>query len=182
MKMRAKILKSHRHARRQSGFTLIEILFTVFIVAIGFLGMASMQTISLSQNQSAYLKSQASVLVNDIADRMRMNIDQALAGAYDGIDTNNAPALAAAQACIQAAARCSPAQQVVLDRAEWAARVNGANGGIALLPAATGTVTRAGNVFTITVAWQDKSWQDGVDGANGAIDYSAQQFSLTVTL
>ena len=190
-----KYAKLSRRQSRQSGFTLIEILITVFIIAIGFLGMASMQTISLSQNQSAYLKSQASVLVNDMADRLRMNIDLALTGSYDATTTDpaTAPALAAAQLCREAATRCSPAQQVVLDQAEWAARVNGANGGIALLPGALGTVTRNGNVFTITVGWQEKAWRGTAENADNenalgfvavddTVNYGNQQLVVSLTL
>lgn len=60
-------------ARRphQQGVTLIEALITLLILSIGLLGMAAMQVRSLQFNQDAYLRSQANVLLYDMAERCR---------------------------------------------------------------------------------------------------------------
>jgi type IV pilus assembly protein PilV len=57
----------------QSGFTLIEVLVAIIVLAIGLLGLANLQTVSLHNDQSAYLRTQAIWLANDMADRMRSN-------------------------------------------------------------------------------------------------------------
>ncbi|MDN3639509.1 type IV pilus modification protein PilV [Simiduia curdlanivorans] len=67
------IQRMHVSARHQKGATLIEILITVLILAVGLLGVAALQTQSLSFNRDAYHRSQASVLAYDIIDRMRLN-------------------------------------------------------------------------------------------------------------
>ena len=137
-----------------AGFTLIEILITLIILSIGLLGMASLQMNSLRSNQGAYLRSQASMLSYDMADRMRLNSIRAIAGDYDGFDTDGT--VPADPGCIDAVAGCSAAQQAATDMFEWASRVNGTGAGIALLPDAEGTITRgAGNLFTITVDWTE---------------------------
>ncbi len=59
--------------RSQSGFTLLEVLITLIIMAIGLLGLAGLQTMSLRANHEAYLRGQAVVQAYDIADRMRAN-------------------------------------------------------------------------------------------------------------
>jgi type IV pilus assembly protein PilV len=60
---------------RIQGFTLVEILVSMVILAIGLLGLASLQTLSLKDNQDAYLYSQASALAYDMSDRIRANQD-----------------------------------------------------------------------------------------------------------
>ena len=139
---------------KQSGFTLIEILITLIILSIGLLGMASLQMNSLRSNQGAYLRSQASMLSYDMADRMRANSARAIAGDYNNFDTSGT--VPSNPGCMDAAAGCSAAQQSNTDMFEWASRVNGTGAGIALLPDAKGTITRgAGNLFTIEIDWTE---------------------------
>ncbi|KTS74845.1 pilus assembly protein PilV [Pseudomonas oryzihabitans] len=57
----------------QRGATLIEVLVAMLILAIGLLGLAGLQTVSVQSNQGAYFRSQATILANDIVDRMRAN-------------------------------------------------------------------------------------------------------------
>lgn len=58
---------------RTQGFTLIEVMVAVVILAIGLLGMATLMTQSMQSSESAYSRSQAGVLAYDILDRMRSN-------------------------------------------------------------------------------------------------------------
>ncbi|MCQ4346455.1 type IV pilus modification protein PilV [Pseudomonas stutzeri] len=58
-------------ARRQHGVTLIEALITLLVLSVGLLGMAALQARSLQFNQDAHLRSQANVLLYDMAERCR---------------------------------------------------------------------------------------------------------------
>lgn len=58
---------------RCSGFSMIEVLVTMFILSIGILGMMGLQAQGIKDNHSAYLKSQVISTINDMADRMRAN-------------------------------------------------------------------------------------------------------------
>ena len=58
---------------KSKGVGLIEVLVTVLLLATSLLAIATLQTRSLQYNQSAYLRSQANILVYDIIDRMRVN-------------------------------------------------------------------------------------------------------------
>ena len=65
---------SIRHpAAVNSGFTLIEILIAMFVLAIGLLGVAALQLRGLQFNHDAHIRGQVSVLASGIADRMRSN-------------------------------------------------------------------------------------------------------------
>ncbi|WP_255988205.1 type IV pilus modification protein PilV [Chitinolyticbacter albus] len=52
---------------------MIEVLVSLVILAIGILGLASLQLYSMKNSQNAYWRSIASDLANDLADRIRTN-------------------------------------------------------------------------------------------------------------
>lgn len=56
-----------------TGFTLIEVLISMVILALGLLGLAALQGISLKNNQDAYLYSQANALAYEMSDRIKAN-------------------------------------------------------------------------------------------------------------
>ncbi len=58
---------------RQGGFTLVEVLVTLFILAIGLLGLAGLQTRGISGSKSALFTSQAAICSQDIIARMSAN-------------------------------------------------------------------------------------------------------------
>ena len=60
--------------KTNTGFTLIEVLIAMLVLAVGLLGLAGLQATSLKNNQSAYNRSQATQLAYDMADRMRANV------------------------------------------------------------------------------------------------------------
>ncbi|MBK8750832.1 MAG: prepilin-type N-terminal cleavage/methylation domain-containing protein [Candidatus Competibacteraceae bacterium] len=48
-----------RKPSRQSGFTLLSFLITLIVLSIGLLGLAGLQVVSLRNNHTAYLRTQA---------------------------------------------------------------------------------------------------------------------------
>lgn len=63
------------HSHDQAGFSLIEALIALVVLSVGLLGVAALQTQALLQSRDAYLTSQATSLVQDMADRIRANAD-----------------------------------------------------------------------------------------------------------
>lgn len=75
------------YARSSRGFTLIEVLVTIVILAVGLLGLALLQSTSLNNQLESYQRAQALLLLEDMANRVRVNTLAARAGAYpDGDD------------------------------------------------------------------------------------------------
>lgn len=57
------------------GFTLIEVLVAMVIIAIGLMAIAALQYKAVKYNHDAYLRSQLNVLAFDLLDRMRIDVD-----------------------------------------------------------------------------------------------------------
>lgn len=100
------------HIIGSQGFTLVEILVSVFVLGIGLLGLSGLQVASLQNNHSAYLRSQATLLAYDMADRMRANLT-----AVRSLDYNQATATLNGN-CSNATG-CSPAEMAQNDLYEW---------------------------------------------------------------
>lgn len=67
---------------KQQGMTLLEVLVAVLILAIGLLGVAGLQSQGQRTTAEASVRTYATVLANELLDRMRINRVQAKAGAY----------------------------------------------------------------------------------------------------
>ena len=63
---------------RCRGSTLIEILITIVILMVGLLGLAKLQGVATAAQTEAYQRSQAVVLLKDMADRINANRANAL--------------------------------------------------------------------------------------------------------
>lgn len=140
-----KLIAVPRRPRRQRGVTLVEVLITVVVLAIGLLGLAGLQLNGLRFTHSAYQTSQATIAAYDIIDRMRVNRLAAESGAYD-IAFGATPATAN---CTGSGTNCSPSALASADLGEWKQSV------AALLPAGDGAVARSGGAFVISIRWDD---------------------------
>jgi type IV pilus assembly protein PilV len=82
----------------QRGSSLVEVLVAVMVISFGLLGVAGISATTLSYNKAAQIRLAGFSLVNDYADRARLNIygfdlgkyDIALADAAPGAATGNA--------------------------------------------------------------------------------------------
>lgn len=142
---------------KQRGFTLLEVLITLVILAIGLLGLAGMQAIGLKNNSSAYQRSQATQMAYDIADRMRANI--AAIGNYRTSVT--APSTATIKTGCTTTAGCSATDMAENDLYEWNLALTNST---ATLPMVDATITAASEIYTISITWDDD--RSGILDAN----------------
>lgn len=62
--------------RHQRGVTLIEILITLLVLAVGLLGLAALQGVSLKTGQVSLYRTQATNLAYEVIDHARANRSQ----------------------------------------------------------------------------------------------------------
>lgn len=129
------------YRRKERGATLLEVLVTIVVLAIGLLGLAGLQVTSIQSNHSAYYRSQATILAYDLSDRMRSNRTQALDGAY------------AIEFPPSSSSNAVSGSRTARDVAEWLNRLADA------LPSGTGKVESNDNLITIHVRWDDTRGQ-----------------------
>lgn len=103
--------------RSQRGMTLIEVLVTIFILAVGLLGMAGLQSRLQQSEMEAYQRAQALLLLNDMANRIALNRNAA--ASY----VTSAGPLGAGMTCPTATATST---QLERDKSEWCNALQGA--------------------------------------------------------
>jgi type IV pilus assembly protein PilV len=128
--------------RGSKGLSLIEVLIALLIVSIGLLGLAALQANSLKFNHSAYLRTQATQLAYDMAERIRANREDALIN-----NTNYEIAFADAKPS-------NPSNIEERDLESWISQIE------ATLPNGDGEIDRTANRFTISVRWLDDKTQN----------------------
>jgi type IV pilus assembly protein PilV len=139
--------RTQRPPRKSAGFTLLELLVTLFVVAIGVLGTASLQALSLKMAQAGQLRSQAVIAGLDLLERIEANNPAAVAGSY-------APATiptSFAKDC--ATTFCQPSELATYDLVQFITGLQ------AQLPGASATVTVAGAgtvTYTIQIDWEER--------------------------
>lgn len=136
----------------QRGTSLLEVLVTILILAIGLLGLAGLQARLQVSEMESYQRSQALILLDDMASRIAANRPNALSYA-----TGNP--LGAGNPCPTGTATRQQA-----DASAWCAALQGAaetTGGsnVGAMVGGRGCVEALpdGSSYLITVAWQGMS-------------------------
>lgn len=143
---------------RQSGMTMIEVLITILVLAIGLTGVMSMEAIAIKSNHQAYLRTQAILQAQDLADRMHAN----LKGVEDGDYVITSAPTTPAKNCLSTA--CSTAELALFDKWEWD------QSNKKLLPDSTATVSfdSTAKSYTMTINWKEEG--------NGTIETKSFSF------
>jgi type IV pilus assembly protein PilV len=109
-----------------AGFSLIEVLVAMFVVAMGILALAGLLQAATRYSKMSELRSTATLLANDIADRIRANPmgGEIGIGGYDITDKAFPSSLAPPHAPCNSEAPCGPVDLAKVDLADWTARVH----------------------------------------------------------
>ena len=153
-------------SRALRGFTMLEVLISIFIMTIGLLGLAGMQIRAQQAELESYQRAQALILVNDMIDRV--NANRSAAQCYNftaaangtpfaGGGTANAAPVCGAFGTIETRGRANT------DLTEWHGALNGAaeqlsGASVGAMTGARGCVsldtTVNPNQYRVSVAWQ----------------------------
>lgn len=158
----------------QNGFSLLEVLVAMIIIAVGLLGLAGLQARALEGEMESYQRAQALILLEDMANRINTNREAAqcynlgdvvigtdYSGTFvcDAYGTTDTQSIAISD--LTAWNRLLQGSSETVDGTNVGAMID-ARGCITLT-----TETATTRVFQITVAWQGlKATYDDAD-ANG---------------
>ena len=157
--------------QRQRGDTMIEVLVTIIIIAIGALGAAALQITTLQNLSSSHSASVAAIVAQDFGERMRANPDAALAGNYvhDTKPTSTTD-------CV--GDPCTVTALADYDKEAWWDQIT------TVLPSGSGEVkalTAGGNIFELTVRWdEDRSGSTGVNCSGKDVDLECFRLNITI--
>ncbi|MGH8257952.1 MAG: type IV pilus modification protein PilV [Steroidobacteraceae bacterium] len=157
----------HRAQSRQHGFSMIEVLIAVLVFSLGMLGIAGLLIFALQSNHVAYLRTQATFLAHNMADRMGANpagVWGANGASYYNINAIDGPGTPV-PSC---AAGCGPQDLAARDIAAWsqqlrtflpgaAATIDCNAGGIGYTPTAAQVFNRPpyGGTCNMTITWNE---------------------------
>ncbi len=131
--------------KQAAGFTLLEVLIALLVLAIGVLGVAVLQFQALRFNHDAYLRTQLSVLAEDIMDQIRLN--DANVSSYVG---NHTVAVTAPSGT------CNPATaaNATNDLRCWRTRLHDV-----LPPGTQANIANTVDMYTVSFVWTDRESQ-----------------------
>ncbi|TNC82248.1 MAG: type IV pilus modification protein PilV [Oleiphilus sp.] len=138
-------------AHRQAGFSMIEVLVTILIFAIGLLGVASLQTTGMRMVRDGGQLGQAAMLAASMADKMRSN---AAGDTYVDVDGGARECENADLDADPPEEGCSVAQEDIFD---WNDEIED------FLPGGSGTVTVEDGAYVISVSWQESDDSNQAD-------------------
>jgi len=151
--------------RSQRGFNLVEVLVALIVLAVGLLGLATLQNLGLRFGHQSYERTQATILIYDIVDRMRANPTGVNGGAYAIALTGSPPSVSSD--CNSTA--CNAAEMATFDLSEWLSNISGqatpANPGVnrPMLAGGQGEIVSiGGSRFDITIQWVEQRQGAGV--------------------
>ena len=123
---------------------MLEVLIAVLVFSLGIIGLAGLLIFAIQSNHVAYLRTQATFLAHNMADRMSANP----AGLWTSAYNDNYPISGSTSSC---AAGCNPAQLATYDKQQWSTQLT------TFLPNAHGNIacTAAGIAYTPTAAQID---------------------------
>jgi type IV pilus assembly protein PilV len=128
--------------RLERGFCLLEILVTVVVISIGLLGLAGLQLVGLRATNSAHEHTLASLLAQDIEERIRANPN----GNYHHLSIASSSVN-----CIDNP--CDAGQINSFDGSQWYFMLHSGGDNTPILPNADIAVTGSGNNYTVTITW-----------------------------
>ncbi len=141
------------------GFTLLEVLIALVILAVGMLGIAQMLLIAHKSNSSNYIRQNAVQAAYDILDLIRANRQAAINGNYNvsNLVTDGTPTIPNSPSENCSVSSCTTTQLAAYDTWYWMAS------DLTKLPNGCGSVSTSvsgiNTLVVVTVQWDDSPAQ-----------------------
>ena len=154
---------------QQIGFSLIEVLIAVFVLALGVIGVAGMQLTAMRTSQQSAFQTTAVELAAEMADKMRANDQQMKlpdgANPFLNVDYQSLSGVptSAHATCYSRSANCSAEELAEFDISEWEKRLK------ASLPASRAKICRDG-----------RPWDSGAKSLTWACDASSGSIVIKI--
>lgn len=184
-----------QRARGQRGATLIEVLVSLLILMLGLLGLIGVMVQSQRAQLESYQRTQAMLIVQDMASRI--NANRIAADCYAVADTLGTGYGGTPDASACAVGTAAQKTRVTGDLVEWNSRLKGAGETIEVSGTATqvggilgarGCITKNATtgVFQVSVAWQSVESGGappaGITCGNGSYGGEAFRRAVSVTV
>jgi type IV pilus assembly protein PilV len=161
------LMKSKRSfgKRKSRGVSLLEVLISILLAAIGLLALAGANVASIRYSKMAQYRGTATLLAADFAERMRANKAGLASYAYGSDFATQAAAVGADTSCeTYAPAACNAAGLAAYDLANWRALVRKQ-----LPEGSVFVVYQAGQVASdVWIAWRDPAVASPNDNSTDA--------------
>mgnify|MGYP002336149833 CR=1 FL=1 len=144
---------------RERGFGLLEVLVALLVLSVGLLGIAGLQTVSLRFNHQSYERTQATLLISEIIEKIIANPVATRGGVFDNVPDTATSASFAYGSCPSS---CTATQLANYDLFRWKRSLEDPK----KLAQGTGTITRVAtplvgtatqHVFNVTVTWVENN-------------------------
>lgn len=138
---------------RQRGFSMIEILITLVIIATALLGTAGLQLYAMKVGKNSEFRTQAIFLASDLAERMEANKPAAITGGYAA---SGVVAASAVSDCATNA--CNADSLAQYDLSQWETAVVNLLPGSSwnVSPTITNTPPSVSAKYDIKLSWTDR--------------------------
>ncbi len=142
------------HIQNNRGFTLLEALIGFLILAVGMLGIASLQAISLKAGKTSVYNSVAMMKVDEMFESMRANPSTTALTAYEVVGTS--AGVGADKGCT--AGTCTDAELAEEDIFWWKKNLKAGlpDSATAMVEVTDLVLPSLMRTATITIAWQER--------------------------
>ncbi|WP_323847378.1 type IV pilus modification protein PilV [Microbulbifer magnicolonia] len=192
--------------RNQRGATLIEVLIAVLVLAVGLLGLAATQLMSMKNGNGAHQRYMAALAAHDIIERMRANPGGFEQGSYDGeVGEGAAEETGGNDGPVEIEETVVDGEVVETEVPETGGEETGGEEGTpdcssscsvtelaaldlyeweqllsSNLPSAIGAISRNGDQVTVTITWQEQHTGENYGTSSGGLDDAS--FEMIVEL
>lgn len=144
-----KLILTKRNIRSQHGLSMIEVLVSMILFAVGLLGIAAMQSVGVKITSNSNAMNTAVIQASNISDQMLASPQAIKDGIFDNVSNTIAN--------VTCTNTCTPNELATASLYNWQQLL------IEELPSGSGKIKRHANgLYTISISWKERGKGDNV--------------------